>query len=38
MDLTASEEGSKEEPVDDPYAKAPHGDSTEDEEVLEAQL
>ena len=35
---SASEEGLKEEPIDDPYAKAPHGDSTDDEEVLEAQL
>ena len=34
---TASEEASREKAVDDPYAKAPHGDST-DEEVLEAQL
>ena len=37
VDRTASEEASREKAVDDPYAKAPHGDST-DEEVLEAEL
>ena len=34
---TASEEASREKAVDDPYAKAPHRDST-DQEVLEAEL
>ena len=33
---TASEEASGEKAVDDPYAKAPHGDT--DEEDLEAEL
>ena len=35
---TASEEASREKAVDDPYAKAPHGDSSTDEEGLEAEL
>ena len=37
VDRTVSEEVSGEKVVDDPYAKAPHGDST-DEDVLEAEL
>ena len=33
-----SEKAPKEETDDDPYAKAPHGDSSDDDEVLEAKL
>ena len=36
MGRAASEEASGEKAVDDPYAKAPHGDT--DEEDLEAEL
>ena len=32
------EKAPKEEPDDDPYAKAPHGDSSDDGETLEAKL
>ena len=38
VDQPASEEGLKEEATEDPYAKAPHGDSDDDKELIAEQL